>query len=472
MLHRLCKINPSLKLGVWLLAMLAFACGDASNDLEKNEIIYNLARRFTGEGKNSLQIRIADSTGFQFKISGSNFVADVVLDEFHDIQDTVLLTFDEEGNYSMGLEIRRPDGVSLVDETVKWTYSSKKANTPSVSFSERATSDDAIIAEFAANLSADVSEVWIAGDLAVKPQGSWYPMPSDLRIPLQVTPSDGMKNFTMRYRNVYGNEGDEIEASILKKSIGPTNCVAQETGATTSNVNFLMYFAGQNDGPLFYQVSGDVTESFEVEFVDAVNAVIKLTPEEGEKTLQVKVYDLAENLCIDQEFKVTLDKSYAGYGLAMDEDILWSDSLDVTVVNRFDHTDGVEVEMYLSGNIQPAANTFAWVPFSKKAAVQLTPVDGNRFIYAQYRTSLGVESKKIFTSVYLKPFVQISGSGPTYQVTVSHLSSLVDVTLVGCSQTYSHVAYASSYSCTPTQAQVQATFRLNDGSEFSRSASF
>lgn len=410
--------------------------------------------------------------GYKFKISGEEFKADVPLDTYLDMRHAVNLSYTEEGDYALTLEILRPDGVALIHERIEWTYSRVGPAVPQVTFTEKATSDDLVTFVFSADLSSNINEVWIAGDTAENNDGGWYSIPDNFQLPVVVSEEDGLKNFTLKFRNVFGNEGEEFTASILKKSIGPKDCVIEVPGAKTNSRDFSVYLSAVNEGAMYYHLSGDVEALPVQEFFGSTYARIKLAKGKGTKKFRLKMNDLAENACPEKEFTVVYDKNYIPAGVDVADHLLWTDSLDITLEQRFDFPKSTEAQMFISGSIYKTANTFKWIPFQEAIAVKLEPVEGHRNIHVVFRNAFGEVSSRVSTGIYLKPFIRISGSLPRYSIAVSHFATLLDLTLTGCSENYNHVAYREFFLCTPTGRQATVVFYLIDGTLVTRKAAF
>ncbi|MBI2601486.1 MAG: hypothetical protein HYW48_00370 [Deltaproteobacteria bacterium] len=458
-------------LQIVVLTGFLFSCGDqAVNSGSSFDIQYYVDRSYTGIDTNSLVIKLKDAAGYKFSISGEGFDADVPKNSSLPVQEQTNLSYFDEGFYSLRITITRPDGIVYVEDYLTWDYSKEVPPRPDISFSEAATADDIVDFLMPGNLDPAIAELWIEGDLASS-GGAWHKIGSDLKITKSVTLADGVKNFRVKYRNIYGNIGDSVDMSILKKSVGPQNCQAKLASTSSASSRIRLFLSVENDGEMSYQITGDVNPTPWETFEDEGEVVAILAGDPGVKQLVVSMKDVAGNACPDIPLTVTLDPSYEPYSVTIKDDLLWTDELNVTAVLKFDRLPSDVIEMYISGGISAGEKIESWIPFEEELEIRLSPVDGNRFVYAQYRDEDGNLSEKVYAAIFLKPFVYLNSFGSSYYVAVSNFVPIVDLSISGCSQTYNHVAYQENYICNLSASQVEVSYFLSDGSSVTRSAS-
>jgi hypothetical protein len=127
--------------------------------------------------------------------------------------------------------------------------------------------------------------------------------------------------------------------------------------------------------------------------------------------------------------------------------------------------------MSISGNVVPSDETFQWIPYSAEVSVTLTPTSGTRHVIVQYRKDETLMAE-VTASIFLKPYVQINGSGAVVDVIPSNIIGTQSLTVTGCAETYVQVPYAISYTCTKAGGSASITYYLSDGSTVTRSAAF
>lgn len=457
--------------GIAIFTVLLLSCGEeAVNSGSSLDVQYFLDRSYTGLDTNNLVVQLKNAEGYQFSISGEGFDADIPKNASLPVQEKTALTYFDEGLYFLKVTITRPDGVIYVQDSLTWNYSKEIPPPPDISFSEEATADEFIDFLMPGNLDPKIAELWIEGDLAESPEGAWHKIGSDLKITQSVSSSDGYKNFTIKYRNIYGNVGESVDVGILKKSVGPKNCQATLASTSTLSSKIRIFLSVENEGEMSYQITGDVNPTAWEKFENEGEAVAVLSGEPGLKNIIVSMKDKASHSCPDLPLQLTWDLSYEPYSVKIKGDLLWSDELNVMAVLKYDRLPSEEIEMYISGGISAGEKIETWIPFQEELDIRLSPVDGNRFVYAQFRDQTGTLSEKAYVAIYLKPFVILNSFGSSYYVTVSNFVPIVDLTLTGCTQTYKHVAYQESYVCDLTSDPVSVTYFLNDGSSVTRTA--
>ncbi|MFK7826957.1 MAG: hypothetical protein AB8G05_22635 [Oligoflexales bacterium] len=462
---------PKLAFFVYMIisALTFWGCGGAAIPTKPAKINYFLERPNTNTNYNYLRIEIEDNETDQytFSMGGLGFTAEVNFDERMEIRERVRIEYNEEAIYTLGLIIYNKAGTVFIDDTIAWEYSLEKPPKPIVSFTEEATNDDDVTLLLGGNLSRKTIEIWIEGDLAEFPAGRWYEVSSDLRIPIKVSTEDGMKELKIKYRNIYGNEGDLETIEILRKNNGPTDCTAEVGSNTVGSRDLRVYVSATNEGPMYWEIIGDVDSTGRRQFINTTTANVKLLPEEGEKNFQVLIEDAAGNKCNPIPLSVTYIPGDSEFSVKIQDDLLVTETTRVNIINYFPHLPVDVAQMYIHGpHVVETELTQKWVAFQDIVEVTLTEIEGNRDIYVQFRRHPSFDpTPATYTHIYLRPYIAYHNNN----ITISDIADLENVTITGCSQTYEQVDYQSAYPCDVQELQVVAEFVLSDQSRVSKS---
>ncbi len=454
-----------------LLPLLSQACGEAIEVTQLPQFRYYLESPFTGQTENTLIIEGEGSQSLSFKLSGDGFTAEAPLNTELAVRPRTKLQVAAVGDYNIDITFAKADGTPLFRDQLKWSYSLESPDTPIVGFSETASNDVNAVLLVAESRDPGTNEIWIEGDIAPDetPEGKWRPIPSTSKVPLRLSESEGLKTVRVRLRNEFKNPTVEKTLQILKKSTVPTNCYAAVIGSGRASRYLPIYLSGENQGPLYYRVFGDLegVSSFQ-KFEGALRTEIILSKGSGNKKFTIQIRDEAENYCARQEFSVDFNPSYQAEGIAIKDQALWSEADEITVLPRVDHFPSDQVEMYIHGDIEADSGTFVWLPYSETAKVKLAPINGHRWVRVQFRIN-GEETSFRYAGIYFKPFLLLQGSAGAYNLGVSDIQGLEKITITGCSQIYTDVAYQVSFPCSPTGSLAQIRYDLKDGSSIVRS---
>lgn len=451
------------------------ACGADSQPSTAPFITYQMEDSAVGTTANALLFDYPEGSEYLFRLSTEDAVtSDVDMDTLLPVQERVEFSFATVGTYTVGLEIFRKNGTPYLTDTQSWAYSTEIPDPPIVSFSEIATNDVNVSLLIAGNRKANTNEIWVEGDLGGKHAagGIWDTLPDSNIYLVQVTPEDGMKTMTVKLRNIYGNESASVEASILKKSVGPTACRAEMSGHGSASRTIDLQLFATNDGPLYYQVVGDVdfvTEFTVFESGDTVS--VRLNEGTGLKHVTVKIRDAASNYCEDIEHVVNLSGDYVGQDIEIAGKPLWTDAATVDLNIRYDHFPSDEpIEMKITGDITDSFKSH-WIPYDADVTATLSAGSGEKKIFAQFRNKDLQETFMVVAKVYAKPFIELEDAGaPFKDVIISKITGTTHVTITGCNETYDAVAYQAAYTCEPNAAQVSVLYTFDDGTSVTKSA--
>ncbi len=455
--------------GFTLLLMLSACSGGSNSGLIK----YYLERDATATTENVLRLDILGDFQPSFSISGTGFTAEVPFDTMLDARESTRLTADKFGEVFINIVLYQENGKPYLEDRLSWKSSPEVPPTPEPYFSEDASADAWVYLVLPSTRGRNVKEVWVEGDLdAAVSAGQYYEIPGDDQVLIQLSEGDGIKRLKVKYRNIFGTEGAMMETEIARKSQPPTQCTATPVAYKTATGYVRTRIAAVNDGPLAFRVEGDVeTLKGYRTFDDTTDELIVLSAGEGAKSLTVKIRDAAGNSCDDIPLTIVYDRSYVPGSVSFQSQSLWTDDPDLVILPEFDALPGDNVSMYISGNVVASAVTFQWIPLMDSANVTLTPTSGTRHVIVQYRKDETLMAE-VTASIFLKPEVQVNGSGATVDVIPSNIIGTDSLTLTGCVQSYVQVAYASSYQCTKAAAEATITYHLRDGSTVTRSAAF
>lgn len=438
-------------------------------------VTYAMDRSATGQTTNSLLLEYPEDTGYEFRLSGEGLTSDTPFDTYLPMQARIDVTYSGEGEHSVDLEIFQQNRTPYLADTLTWTYSTIVPDAPIVSFSEDATNDASVSMLIAGNRSPDANEIWVEGDLAGRHAGGgfWDTLPDSNIYILQVTSDDGLKTMSVKLRNIYGNESTSVAAEILKKSVGPTDCTAAISGAGSNSRTIQLELAATNDGPLYYNVYGDVEDIEDFKpFTSGEVVPVTIESGSGQKTITVQIRDQASNYCDDIVQTFTLDGEYLEQTLAIDGDPIWTDGATVDLTLKYDHLPSAEpIEMKITGGVTGAgANT--WVPYQEHVTVTLMPGSGERKIFVQFRDNTQTETFLVMDKVFKSPSISLVDIGPPfYNVIIDRITGMTTATITGCNETYNNVTYQAAYVCEPNAANVVVLYNFSDGTSVSKSVS-
>lgn len=464
-----CKYRPIFTAA---LAACLYRCGpvgSATSEDPAGPISYQLARTATNKLTNTLSLNIPATSNYTFSIDGEDFDADIEKKKPLPPQALITFTYTSIATYDLQLRVYQSDGTVLIKDQLQWQYSDEVPPEPDVEFSEEATNDEKVDIWTSNKRGKYTREIWVEGDV-IDSEKRFHEIPDTGSVPIILTDGDGIKNLTVHYRNIFGTEGSSVEMSILKKSVGPTNCSISSNTLVTATGVVKFEVSATNDGPLYYAAIGDVvgngtfTKFTSLKTFDAT----LLGTDGAPNHVTVKLRDIAGNFCPEKSFDLTYDPNHEAQNIKIKDDALWTDNSVVTVLPHADYLPSDTVEMYIYGEVVSDSHTMQWLPYSSSTTVQLNPVDGNRYVKVKYRIN-GTTGDEKSVPIFLKPFIRLQGASSPYTLVPSEFAALSSMTITGCSETYNQVAFSSSLSCTPNAATITATYALPDGTSIQRS---
>lgn len=462
-------------------ALAAYGCGSkAPSNADFLDLDYMLSRQYTGLTTN--QLTITPNADYQetlsFTISSPDVQTTVPQDTLLPLtSQTIGFSYATPGVYYADFKVLKGNGQPFIFEVLAWEYSSETPEEPIVSFAKTATktlTNNLLVSD---SRVSNTTGIWLTGDLEIpasgelEDEGYWEDLPiTTLAVPITLTAGDGLKTIDAKFRNIFGNAGVQgYPAEIILKQTPPTNCTAEALNTIISNNKLSIRLGGTDPYQLYYSVVGDVgLVVSEKKFSDGDEVDVFLEPTPGEKNVTVYIQDIAGNVCLEQALTVTLDPTYENEGIWVNDRTYWTDTENAVLTIRFEHfSDQEPLEVKITGSVA-GDNTNAWIPLTADIPVRINPTTtGSRVIYAQYRDVNGTESYLIGKRIFLKPAVTLTDTGGgVLSVVVSHILDAASLTIVGCTEspTYVDTAYQASYTCHPTGANVDVTYKFADAS--------
>jgi hypothetical protein len=454
-----------------LLCALSLSCGK-DGDNRTGVLKYYLEQAATSTITNTLVLEV-DGGEFKpsFSLSGDGFTADIPFNSKKPFTARTELKAETFGDTAVVLTLYQENGKPYLTDTLLWKSSGEVPPKPEPYFSELASADPYVYLVLPADRGTNTKEVYVEGDLAPGfATGSYYTIPADDQVLLELSPGDGLKTIRMKYRNIFGAHSEVVELSIPKKAQGPENCKAIPVALKTATGSIRTRIQADNIGPLFYRVTGDVSTVRDyIEFTGSIEEYIGLIGAQGRKNITVKIKDAAGNACPDIKVAIDYDTTYVPASLSIEGNPLWTDSPDVFILPRFDQLIGDVIEMQVSGNVLATANTFQWLPYTERLPITLSPTSGTRHVIVEFRKN-GAIVGEVTKSVFLRPYVLVTGSAPNQRVVPGNILGAVNLSITGCAEVYSHVAYEADYDCTKVGTEAIVTYYFADGSTVTRAA--
>jgi hypothetical protein len=471
---------------VWLLALhgLVWACSKSNNDsltASSPSVTYAMDRIYTNQTTDTLIIQTNNATkDMLYSISGSGFTANVDFNTVTAINNYTSVTYTDTGIYTMALQFYLSDGTPFIKDSLLWQYSNEVPADPIPGFLEGAASKTIKnTITLAGGLSTNTNEMWISGDIASSDPNAnnWIPIPSSLQVPISTTSADGTKNITVKYRNIFGTESKTVTDSLLKVSTAPTSCFAELSSSTSANATTrITASANVSLGiSLSYLITGDLEtpQTTYKTFTSPLFTTVTFTDGSGVKNIVVNMKDEAGNTCAPIPLSYTLDptSTTSDDTLTFANPAYYTYDNTVALLVNFSLFANESVEMFISGDIDNSTLTNQWVTYQKNLDVSLTSGSGDRFIYADFRDGVTQQSlgDRIQTHINLAPFATMTTDHTAVLVTPFNADT-VTYTIVGCQETYTSVAYATSYPCTPIANPITTTFNFPDGSTLVRTS--
>lgn len=468
---------------------VATGCGGEVEKTDTPDISYFLDRIFTSETSNIVTVNGIPGSTVTLSGEGITFA-----DTHTDIAVPASLAFSYGtfGHYALGIELTEADGSVYVNDSLTFEYFSKSVTEPIVAFSERATNDPYVSLLIAASRTKDTNEILVEGDVSTEQNGVWREIPQTSKVALTLTADDGRKDISVRLRNIYGNVSKKIDLSIDKKSEPLTNCTIEILDSNTKDGEIELYLAAAdsyseaNELPFYFRaLSKDLTKIMPfVEFHKEAYYKVQLTKTPGTKTVEIHLGDHAENYCERQLFKVEVNPDYLETPFSIDNGRPWTDSESITLNLNPKRFATRLPEVYIEGQLADTSKTKTWLPFAESMVVDLVPVRGPRPLKVKFRVPNSaydpdnensvapefIETDFFKKSIYLRPFVSISGSANPYTVNVPNMADHTATSITGCAETIAKVT-DSAITCNASATSLSVELFFSDGSSVTRTIS-
>ncbi|SMF52656.1 hypothetical protein [Pseudobacteriovorax antillogorgiicola] len=453
-----------------LIYFVGFLLSCANSEIKESSVPYFdvfLEYEATNKQSNSLIIR-ASSSNFLYKLDTGDYETDGTVGGVIPVQEKTTFFYASEGEYAVDVWIYYEDGTLFAKETLSWVYDQSIPSLPTIGLSEKATSDENVLLLVSGHTGTYMEEIWIEGDLdgSDSPTGSWREIPSTGIIPIKLSPGESLKSLKVKTRNKADIESEVITLSIPLKSSPPESCRVHV--ASSTNSRFMRFeVEGIDSSVLQYRVYGDTNNDFQFhEFTGRAQVDLELSRGVGTKNITIQIKDVAENFCLREEKTIIYNLDYEPAAIEIDGDPIWTESQLVTVNTRLDYLPSDTVEMYLFGGIE-GPNVSTWIPYQESVALTLSPSEGHRWVRAKFRVN-NVEIPQVWDGVYLNPFIVLQGSSSPYTLLTSNIIELESMTITGCIETYTDIAYQEGLACTPSGTKVSVDYTLTSGELITR----
>ena len=449
-----------------LLLTLLVSCSSDSNSAD---ISYDLDKVASSIPFNRILFSSdTPNTDAYISVSGDGVSAINGLDEAIPLQDSLDISVSDEGKYQVEVVLYNQDIVPYLEDTLDWEYSKEVPPVPEIEFSELATSDTQIIMIFPDSKGINTNEVWIEGDLATDPNGAWYSIPLNGQVTLLTSEPDGLKTFTLRYRNIFGTEGDEASFSITKDSVAPSNCKANVASTTVTSSELELDLEADDPLSVFYQVSGDLRMIYDFQEFTSPERVFRRLRNEGSNEITVVIQDLAGNQCEPIVLSLIQDKGHSSAGLEFKDLNIVTESPRVIIQPRFDTLE--EYTMIVSGDVLDTESTFTEISSQDEVEVVLNPAQGTRIVEISFLVD-GEEVDGASNHIYLNPRPVLFGSDPNFQIALDKIPEIDYISITGCVEDLSSISFSPQVSCTRND-DIEVRYIFEDGTDFIKSFIF
>jgi|GEM_PF-3077506 len=464
------------------VTMLFSACTETSSSSSSPiiEFNYELDRKYTGTTTNSLNIEVTGgaSADFEFSIANTSATSDVELDSYQALESgAVNFTYANEGVYSADFKIRDKNGIPFVFEVMTWEYSTERPDPPVISFAASATkylTNSLVVSD---SRTANTDAIWISGDVDTTGKtieadgGYWEDLDLETSaVGVTLSAGEGLKTIRARFRNIFGNESEEaVPAEIIVKQTAATNCTAEPLSTTIANNKLSLKLNATDPYQMYYSATGSLGAPVsQKEFDDDEVVFVYVEPSPGSKTVNIYIDDIAGNRCLEKTMTIVLDPDYESEGIWVQNKTYWTDDENVTLDIFFDHYPSQEpLELKITGDIV-GSNINSWIPYAQGLPATLTPTtSGSRRIYAQYRDKDGTLSYLISKTIFLKPTITFVPGAPD-TVVVSNIAGAETLTITGCTETYTDVAWQATFTCSGSPVAGSVTYTFEDATTLTK----
>ncbi len=478
-------IKGRLTIPLALVAASLHGCGETkSSSDEALTVLYSLTRQYTALPTDELTLDVLGGSDDRYTFSLYSATARSSVEQDTPlplVSQSILLSYATEGVHFVDFKVQKETGLPYIFEILTWEFSTEIPDVPLISFDRLATNtltNNLLVSE---TRSANTTEIWAGGDVnfagkaGIDDDGYWQDLKmTDKVVRVALSPGDGPKVVQGKFRNIFGSEsGLAVPAEIILKQTPPTGCSADLLTPVIGNNKVSIKMSAVDPYRVFYSVTGSVKSVVnERAFTSGEVVFVYVSPQAGTKTITVFITDIAGNICLTKDMTITVDPTFESERIDVVDHPNWTDTENVVLDVFFDHfADQEPLQLKITGDVA-GANTNAWIPYGQGVAVTLNPTtSGRRTIFAQYKDVAGVESYLIAKSIFLKPTLTLlDAGGGLKNVVASAIPGISSVTIAGCVETYTNVAYQASFPCQPNPLTITFTYTFANGSTLTKTA--
>lgn len=372
------------------------------------------------------------------------------------------ITANAPGEHSFNFQLFSKDGTAIASDTFSFRFQPGTIEDPILSFSEDASKDAFVKVLVSDSRTLTVDQLWIEGDVTEKYKSKWLDINQLDEVFIEMTPGQGLKNFKMKTREIYGAQSAVVDKSILVDSVSPLNCNVDLASDTVAAPFAYLRLNADDDQQMKYTVIGDIA-AFKGDqlFSSGEKIYVELSPGEGEKTIVITLSDLADNVCLFETHTITLDSTHNPIGISITGNPIYTFNDQIELNFRIDTFETEAYQIQVSGGLEDSLNLESWIPYQEKMNVTLASKEGNRFVYMKILEN-GSESKKVYDNVYLNPTMRMT-SGSPYKIHLPNIIETQTITITGCTESLVDILYNAAIDCTPNAPKATATLYFNDG---------
>lgn len=456
-LNLLGKLLPALVIGL--------GCGGGKKTAAP-QLEFKILHPYTAQETNSIVIPGASAAKLSVKLDnlGEPFQSTIPFGQITPAPDSIEVHYQKKTNYQVMVSIFADDGALLAAGPLAWTHDFVVPPKPIVAFAKEAISDPNTLLLFASNHGPLTREVWVSGDLGgpYPREGSFLEFPADGRLPIALSPGDGVKQVSVKTRNAFGIESETVTVKTLLKTEKPLNCDALVASTLIPTERLRLKLLGQDSQPLFFGVQGDTADPISfVPFSPGQIHEIKLSDGAGEKKITVLVRDPADNFCLRKNMVLSVDPNAKEASLRVAGNPAFTLESEVDLELNINDFPDAPLEMSLSGAL--ANRQTQWQPFQPKFKTILSPGEGEKVVTVNVR-SLGENKVKFSaqTAIFYRPYVYLKQGLQGKTLVLSDFFRIVSLDITGCAEGGPGLKPVLNLTCTPQGQPISVTYRFDD----------
>jgi hypothetical protein len=447
--------------------LLLSHCGHPPPSGDGTNIQFGVKFPYTASGTNEIYVNGPDSLKITLENIGEPFSSSVPFQELVSAPEQITLNFRKKTKYNALISIFADDGALLAKDKIQWIHDDIIPPKPIVSFSENATNDPNVLLLFASNRGPLTNQVWISGDLGGKfpPEGAFYDLPLDGRLPIVVSEGQGWKELHIHLRNEFGKESEPVSIKIFHKTSKPDACDALIAASVVSQNVARIKLIGNDSESVFFGVQGDTADytSFK-QFVSGEIHDVALSAGHGEKKITVLMRDEAENYCLRKNFQLTVAKNTAESWLTIKNDLAFTDQRKIELNLKVNDFADSPLEMRLFGHVIETEKH--WQPFDPNITATLTEGGGEKVIEAFVRP-IGAQKIRYRSStrILMSPRVYRRNTAQGIFLIFNEFSRISGIAIKGCLDQSSRLKPQSNLLCIPTGEDISITYFFDNNTQ-------